>query len=209
MSDYQHTIDAIFDSAEEDKQRYLANPNIQFTPGRVFANPNHQHAAQVISKLVNVTKRELVILCRKLGAPAHSALRLEAHLARNPDVRVRVLIESDRDNGIDPDGKIRWHSLQGSALSDFRHDHSVERTAAIALDGNARNGQIAVRVMPIRSPVHFIVSDEFAYRIEEDDVCGRAYVNAKDPGTSYKLIAKFEPLWANAVPVDYSVQVAA
>jgi hypothetical protein len=208
MADYQQSIDTIFDSVEREKQTYLAadpgrRPQIEI--GRVFANPDHAHAEQVISKLVTNTEHELVILCGKLRTGAHSALRLEAHLARRPTARIRILIESDPSAGIHADGKIDWHLLQGSALTELLQDTRALRTNVVALDGEAQDGRIAIRVLKKRWPFHFVVADGFAYRVEEDHLQGRAYVNAKDPVTAARLVDRFNKAWTVSAPADFSI----
>jgi hypothetical protein len=201
MADYRMTIDELFDAARAKKMAYLQSLDLpldqrpRVEPCKPFANPTHEHAGQVITKLVRETLHELVILGRNLATTGHSALRMRAHLQRFPNARIRILVEGSRTGPIYPNGHIRWSALRGSALVDLVLDSHAAGDDVLSRDGEVRDGHIAIRVLPVASPTHFVVSDGVAYRIEQDHEVGEASANAFDPPQANQLLKKFDRFW--------------
>jgi hypothetical protein len=204
MADYRSTIKAFFQAAHKRHAEFLKDRRTPVQPALPFLNRTHQHAAQVIAALVQETHESLLILCGQLSRRAHSIARLQSLFRRHPNATVRIIVEGTREGPIFEDGLVDWSRLTNSALIDLHIDVLANRIGPIALDGNESPGKIAVRIMPTRSKIHLVISDDFAIRIEDDDEFGKAIVNAQDPDTAAVFVAQFEDIWVNSTPLQFA-----
>jgi hypothetical protein len=203
MADYRSTLDRLFAASRLDRRAYLALPEEArpvVQPASPFANSDHECAEQVITKLVRETEHELLILTGKLSSTAHSALRMRSHLLRHADAHIRILIEASEKGPVFEDGQVDWSKLHDSALPGLAFEEKAEE-GLISRDGGSDGRRIAIRILPVRSPVHFVVSDGYAYRVEDDDELGAAVGNQQDPRTGLSLVSKFNQLWELSVPI--------
>jgi hypothetical protein len=204
MADYRSTLNGLFDAARPGRKAFLAlppdqRPDVQAAPP--FANSDHEHAEQIITKLVREAKDELLILAGKLSTNAHSSLRLRSHLLRNAELKIRIIVEGREMGPIFEDGRVDWAELRDSALSGLVLEESGE-DGLLSRDADVNDSRLAIRVLPVHSPVHFVVSDGYSYRIEDNDELGAAVANQQDPATASSLVSKFNELWELSLPVQ-------
>jgi hypothetical protein len=200
MADYRSLLKQKFAAVRKQRVQFLECGKAEGPSATPFANPSPGHARQLVAILVEQATRSLDILSKHLGSRTHSASLLRAQVSRYPELQVRILVEADEAVPIYRNGEIDWCNLNDTALVDLFAKPGASD------DGTSR---ITLRVLPVQSQVHFVVSDGLAYRLELDHETAEGTGNAFNPELASAIVAKFNVLWGLSAPARFFMSLRA